>query len=276
MLSKRIFALVLIFILLLCYASPSVNAVEYLVSFQSNGISVSPVTNTNVDNYIKLEGTTKLTKVWFAIRGPNGELAHQSADVQNGIFNTGIWFRFGPGLYTIWAGDNPYNFDGKIRFQIQAQADKDKEYLFPSGFVNSDNEEIIKLAAYIIKDKTDDIKKIQLIHDWIVNNIHYDYCTYINGQDKFLKASEVLQNKLGTCRDYSFLFAALTRTVGIETRVIYGLADLGKGIKQLHAWNQVKINGEWLDVDVTWASGCDIKNTSLLTKTHTITMITTY
>lgn len=274
--SKQIFALALISFVLLCCFSPSVDAVEYSVSFQSNEVSVSPVTNTYIENHIKLEGTTKLTKVWFAIRGPNGELAHQSVDAGNGIFNTDIWFRFGPGLYTIWAGDNPYNFDGNIRFQIQAQADIGKEFLLPSGFVNSDNEEIIKLSASIIKEKTDDLEQIRLIHDWIVNNIRYDYGTYITGQDKFLKASEVLQNKLGTCRDYSFLFAALTRTLGFETRVIYGQADLGNGIKQLHSWNQVKVNGEWLDVDVTWASGCDINNAGLFTKTHTTTMITTY
>ncbi|CAM3160567.1 transglutaminase domain-containing protein [Nocardioides dubius] len=52
----------------------------------------------------------------------------------------------------------------------------------------------------------------------------------------------------GVCMSYSYAFQALAEEAGVESVVVTGdLADGGG-----HAWNKVRIEGSWRNVDVTW------------------------
>jgi len=203
---------------------------------------------------VTIKGSSKLDVVWFCIRGPKQELTTWNADVSEGEFNTVINLRFGAGQYTIWAGDNPSRFDGTIRFILNNQAEEDTRYTAESLYVDSSQEDIVALARVIAPDSLSSRQKIENIHSWITKNIAYDYDAYLKHDIQLISASQVLQNRKGLCRDFSFLFAALTRAANLPAKVVYGQAESGS-TWELHAWNEVLIDNEWLPVDSSWDAG---------------------
>jgi len=123
----------------------------------------------------------------------------------------------------------------------------DGKYLTPSHNVQSDDQEIVDLANKITKGLDSDMEKSRAIHDWIVDNIHYDLASYNTD------ALEVLQEKSGVCEGYSTLNAALHRAVGLEAKVVHGLAFTNRtGSWENHAWNEVYLDNRWVIEDVTW------------------------
>ncbi|MBA2613531.1 MAG: hypothetical protein H0U95_16320 [Bacteroidetes bacterium] len=71
----------------------------------------------------------------------------------------------------------------------------------------------------------------------------------------------MLRYRSGICIDYATLMDTLCELAGITNVSIYGYAkdevfDLNDSIYvDNHAWNAVKLNGDWFVYDVTWASG---------------------
>ncbi len=69
--------------------------------------------------------------------------------------------------------------------------------------------------------------------------------------------NEIMANRRGDCTEFTDLFHHMAQKSDIEARKILGLAylDNDKGRPPgfyVHAWNQVKVDGHWLDVDATW------------------------
>jgi hypothetical protein len=253
----RLISIILALVLFLTIITTPAYA-AYSVGFGNANIQItSPsINNAQYEKFLTIAGTSSLSKVWLCLRGPNGELSVYPLDVQNGSFQKDIWLRFGPGKYTIWAGDNEKQFDGKIRFEVQNTSSDNYFPLTPSGYVNSDDLLVQNTVKSVIREDMNDLAKAKVIHDWVVKNIVYDTAAYYEGKPKMNTAVQVLKDKKGTCRDYSFAFAALARAAGIETRVVYGDA-WNSALKKYekHAWNEVFIAGQWLSIDTTWDSG---------------------
>lgn len=77
--------------------------------------------------------------------------------------------------------------------------------------------------------------------------------TWTHSQD----IEEILAGGRGDCTEFTDLFAATAEAAGYEVRKILGLAYLAaEGSRpagfQVHAWNQVEVDGGWIDVDATW------------------------
>lgn len=130
------------------------------------------------------------------------------------------------------------------------EATKRSPYLLPSELVQSDSTQIIVLAKQITKGKKTDTEKSKAIFYWMTHHIAYDYQEYENdeGRSQFIYkgALETLMEGKGICMDYALLNAALHRAVGIEAKIVYG---------EGHAWNQVELNGIWVDQDTTYGAG---------------------
>jgi len=101
----------------------------------------------------------------------------------------------------------------------------------------------------IVGDESNSAKKIDLVYDFIINNISYDYDkvkyltpNYIPYPDK------TIDELKGICYDYSSLFAAMKRSEEIPIKLVKGYSTHVDGY---HAWNEVLINGEWIVVDTT-------------------------
>lgn len=138
-------------------------------------------------------------------------------------------------------------------------------YLQPDNFVDSDNSTIKKKAQEITKGITDDYEKVKAVHDWIANNIWYDYDGLNQKSEIEYIASEVLVSKKSVCQGFADLAAAMLRSLGIPTKVTNGYA-MGVGTSEVwtndilnsdqsnHAWNESYVNGRWVIYDCTWDS----------------------
>ena len=105
----------------------------------------------------------------------------------------------------------------------------------------------------IINDNMSDYEKIQAIHDYICENVSYDYDLYYNGGS--VKYSEsgwlegVFFNKQAVCGALSDTFTSMCNIEGIICVTVTGLS---KTEPSGHAWNKVYLDGNWYVVDTTW------------------------
>ena len=112
---------------------------------------------------------------------------------------------------------------------------------------------IKKLMPSIVKSSMTELQKVIAIHDWIVINMDYAYNDYKNGTIKkdAHTAYGGLENGYVVCNGYVELFSLMAEEVGIETKQISGYGNMGLG-DQHHSWSQVKIDGKWYNLDLTW------------------------
>jgi transglutaminase-like putative cysteine protease len=79
-----------------------------------------------------------------------------------------------------------------------------------------------------------------------------------------------LKNHSGVCEGYATAAALLLREMGIECDIPYGVLNKpdanGNPIK--HAWNLVKLHGQWYQMDVTWNDGASSTEYLLTTDLH--------
>lgn len=120
------------------------------------------------------------------------------------------------------------------------------KYIYDSDQINQINAEIDKLLNTLItEDLTDDYDKIKSIHDYIINNTKYDIDN--NKELQSYNAYGTLFNHLATCNGYTDLMAIYLSKMGYDN---YKVATTNETTG--HVWNAVKINDEWLHLDLTW------------------------
>lgn len=117
---------------------------------------------------------------------------------------------------------------------------------------------IESVAHYIAQHESDPFLRIKALHDYAADRIAYDAESYFAGRYPPQDAAAVFTTRKSVCAGYANLFKALGDAIGEDIQLILGDArrtqdgDLsGEG----HAWNTVKIEGNWYLVDVTWDSG---------------------
>lgn len=86
---------------------------------------------------------------------------------------------------------------------------------------------------------TGDYNTALWFHDWIINNATYDY-TYSH-----YSPDGVLLEGTGVCQSYALAYQLLLDAVDIQNTVI-------SAPEMDHAWNLVKLEGEWCHIDCTW------------------------
>ena len=108
------------------------------------------------------------------------------------------------------------------------------------------------LGTLITEDMTDFEKELA-IHDWIVAQGSYDQTVYDNsshtGRTGYKDPYGILVGGYGNCLGYSTTFQLLLDLCDVECITVVGAAF---GSMDDHAWNMVKLDGEWYCVDVTW------------------------
>ncbi len=124
--------------------------------------------------------------------------------------------------------------------------DNIKIYLKPTKNIQSTDPKIIALAKQLTKDSKTDFERIAKLATWVHENIEYKLSLGTQTKD----ALWTLENKIGTCDEYSTLFIALARAAGYPARYISGYA-YGKDGWEKHAFADVYI-GRWIPVDPTW------------------------
>jgi tetratricopeptide (TPR) repeat protein len=125
------------------------------------------------------------------------------------------------------------------------------------------NEE--KLESHALKAPADVEKSLDQLAEYLVKPAKTDRAKAYDADGFFKKTrgdstpEGVLVSRVAVCEGYSRLFHELAKRAGLETERVRGVA---KGIEtatekgpQGHAWNAVKIDGQWRLIDSTWGAG---------------------
>jgi transglutaminase/protease-like cytokinesis protein 3 len=145
---------------------------------------------------------------------------------------------------------------------------------YPANFSSTE-----ELALKITRDFSTDLEKTRAAYTWIAMNVAYDTkalgkpqkvrFSYRSQEEleakkkQFRKdlALQTLNKRKALCEGYSTLFQDLCHQMNIACEIVPGVARRliseidRKNLASNHAWNAVKINGNWQLIDVTWAAG---------------------
>lgn len=140
------------------------------------------------------------------------------------------------------------------------------QYFFTKEKVKEYNRKIEKVVNEFVEHlhllECSDYEKELRIHDWICQNIEYDY----EGSNKN-KLSRVIasHNILGVfahhkaqCEGIAKAVKVLLNAVDVKCIVVTG-KSLKRGKTVPHAWNIISIDGEPYQLDVTWDMGAALK-----------------
>ena len=128
---------------------------------------------------------------------------------------------------------------------------------------------IDELASYFSSIETKPIEKARMIYVWLTDNISYDDKAYNLKNIGDNSSSTVFKTKKAVCAGFANLYTDLGEKLGLEIETISGVAkgyefeenvsdDLEESIN--HAWNAIRIDGEWRVFDATWGEGYGMSN----------------
>ena len=129
----------------------------------------------------------------------------------------------------------------------------DGAYYFDIDYLATQPEidEVSRRAQEIVDSfdlsQEDDYTKVKLLYEYICT--HY---TYDNTLTKF-SAYDGLTTGSMVCQGYALLTYKVMWSAGIPCRIITGVSQ-----QENHAWNIVKLNGVWYDLDTTWDAADEI------------------
>ena len=107
--------------------------------------------------------------------------------------------------------------------------------------------------AQAVRDDMTDAEKELALHDWLMANGVYDDLSRDNvahiGRPNNADPYGMLVGGYGICLGFATTFQLLMDLAGIECITVVGATYESTAD---HAWNMVKLDGEWYCVDVTW------------------------
>lgn len=124
------------------------------------------------------------------------------------------------------------------------------EYLFTKDKIKEHRQAMASRIKKLARQaaELDEKGKELFIHDFLVSNVKYDklkkeYSHEIIG---------ALGNGVAVCEGIAKAVKVLCDELGIWCIVVLSEANPGKGIKYRHAWNLIKIDGQFYHLDVTF------------------------
>lgn len=123
--------------------------------------------------------------------------------------------------------------------------------------------DVDSVAAYLRSFCKTDLEKARAVFAWEANNIRYDDNGFNSGKIPDQSPAKVIKRRHAVCEGYAQLYKAICAAMGLEAVVISGHAKAYgyrpgqrfEGKEPNHAWNAVKVGGQWLLLDATWGAG---------------------
>jgi tetratricopeptide (TPR) repeat protein len=109
----------------------------------------------------------------------------------------------------------------------------------------AENEQVKEQARQIAGTDRDAWKVARKLADWTFKNLKWKS---VENAD----ASQTLATREADCSEFSALFVAMARSLGLPARTVTGLAYSGNSFGG-HAWVEVWI-GKWVELDPTWGT----------------------
>ncbi|WP_146551918.1 transglutaminase domain-containing protein [Rummeliibacillus sp. SL167] len=108
-------------------------------------------------------------------------------------------------------------------------------------------QKINRKIAYIVKHnhlkEMTDFEKVYFVNKYIASHTKYSSDATDGGHSAYA----VLFDHKAVCQGYALAAYRILTEAGVETKYITGQV---KGSN--HAWNKVKVNGKWYNLDITW------------------------
>ncbi len=114
----------------------------------------------------------------------------------------------------------------------------------------------------LIKEAAKNLETTREVYDFVVKTLDYDYSRVREGAERMGAREALLQPDRATCMEFTDLFIALARAVGIPAREANGFAfttnpqlrPLSLVQDVLHAWPEYwnEESGTWIQIDPTW------------------------
>lgn len=176
----------------------------------------------------------------------------------------------------LFKSDVPFylSSSGNFRFIETVVAAPNREFLLkmPDPVSISCFQERVKitnLARLIVNDLSETYDKILAIHDWVAENIYYDFDALSHLDDRSIcitKPLDVVTSRRSVCQGYTDLSIALMRSIGIPA---IGVICFSLGLDSTGGWERKEnleaesnhifpaafCDSRWLFMDVTWDSG---------------------
>ena len=124
-----------------------------------------------------------------------------------------------------------------------------KKYTRPEQLIESNDSRMISLMHNLTDNIDDWHEKVLRIYNFAYSHINYEV------QDEEMGALWALENRVGDCSEYSYLFVALCRAARIPARIQAGFAfhRSSETLEDGHMWAEYYLkNYGWIPVDVAW------------------------
>jgi tetratricopeptide (TPR) repeat protein len=139
----------------------------------------------------------------------------------------------------------PRSADTTQKIQLPIAASEFALYLKPTADIRADDQTIIDKAKEIAGNDRDAWSVARKLADWTHANITWKVVDDAN-------AAQTLATREADCYEFSKLYVAMARSLGLPARIVSGLAYSGSSFGG-HAWVEVYI-GRWIELDPTWGT----------------------
>jgi len=125
---------------------------------------------------------------------------------------------------------------------IELLPDNVLQFLLPSRYCESDK--VTDIATAITGGIQPGYAQVECIRQWVHANFTRQYGT----TNSTTSALDVLQTRMGVCRDFTHAAIALCRNLDIPARMVAGYL-LGLEPMDLHAWFEAYVGDRWYTFD---------------------------
>lgn len=139
----------------------------------------------------------------------------------------------------------PRHSEPKTSITLPIKGAEFAQYLEPSKEIRADDKSVIDKAREIAGDERDAWKVARKLAAWTYNNIKWKRVDDAT-------AAQTLATLEADCLEFSQLYVAMARSLGLPARMVSGLAYSGAAFGG-HAWVEVYV-GDWIEVDPTWGT----------------------
>ncbi len=151
--------------------------------------------------------------------------------------------------YSVLSFSVRYMIDENRAYDYNTSLDLYEKYTAPEPLIQSDNSQIISKVHNVTDKSTTIPESVSKIYSFVTKHLRYVI------QDEERGAVWALENGVGDCSEYSYLFVAMCRAIGIPARVQAGFAFhySSETLEDGHMWAEYYLeNYGWIPVDATW------------------------
>ena len=155
----------------------------------------------------------------------------------------------------IKGGTASFQFNHYYENNLKMSANERTDVYALDSYKGSPEAAYIKQANIITAGITDDYLKVKAIHDWVSDNMYYEYCNRDGSGSGGAYVDVELFPGAGTsksniCAGFTGTTVLLLQAAGFPAKYITGgtYNDGGQG----HAWTEVYVDNRWLFMDTTF------------------------